>query len=306
MVTTPMNWMDTKIRDTFWSDDDVGELPPEGKLSFLWLLTNSNVNNIGFQVVSKRSFALGTGLKPDLLTATLKGLPRGFVWDEDNGQLRVWIRNFIRYQFGDISPGSRNNIVLNLCRLAAEAPERVREALLTEYRGLAAPYEGLQSGKGLTSPLKGPEQSRAEQSTLKGGVGGTGAPEDWEVFDWANKWPGEPATGAPKLPIEWVKVWLSRMNARSGGWPMDWKRALVSAWRVDFRQWVVGGQEKNAAPNSQRKPTGETPPQRRFRLDRELEGLMEQLEALKSVGADYRPLEPQIEAVKLELKELEI
>jgi hypothetical protein len=112
------------------------------------------------------------------------------------------------------------------------------------------------------------------------------------------------------IPATWWKGWLAARLESGKPFPMDWKRAIALRFGQDWADPTSPGYAKAHGAGVGGKngggAAGETTPQRRFRLDRELEGLMEQLEALGSVGADYRPLEPQIEAVKLELKELEL
>jgi hypothetical protein len=70
-------------------------------------------------------------------------------------------------------------------------------------------------------------------------------PGDQEVLDFGAAFPGEPSSGAPMMPKAFVEKWLARMNARSGGWPLDWKRALVAEWRKEFRTWGKGGNTKS-------------------------------------------------------------
>jgi hypothetical protein len=76
-------------------------------------------------------------------------------------------------------------------------------------------------------------------------------PPDGEVLNFAVKWPGEPASGTPKMPIEFVREWLAKMNGRTVGWPLQWDRALISEWRSKHATWGkkrVNG-SKNGAPN---------------------------------------------------------
>jgi hypothetical protein len=76
-------------------------------------------------------------------------------------------------------------------------------------------------------------------------------PPDGEVLNFAVKWPGEAASGTPKMPVEFVREWLAKMNGRTVGWPLLWDRALVAEWRSKHATWGkkrVNG-TKNGAPN---------------------------------------------------------
>lgn len=171
--------LSTKLHSSFWSDEDVGKLDAAEKLAVVWVLTNRDMNNIGFVKVSRRQFEFDTGLQSKALEGALKGLARGFVIEEQNGGLGVLSLNYVRYQFGDVAFNTKNLLFKNLLRLAAELSEGMREALLSRYEGLARGFQNSFSG---ISPLQAPsyplegsraEQSRAEQSRdLKGGHGG--------------------------------------------------------------------------------------------------------------------------------------
>lgn len=71
-------------------------------------------------------------------------------------------------------------------------------------------------------------------------------PSDGEVQEFSASWVGEPTSGTPAMDREWVLRWLSRMNARSGDWPRDWRRAMIAAWRTDFRAGSTNGNGKPA------------------------------------------------------------
>ncbi len=123
------------------------------------------------------------------------------------------------------------------------------------------------------------------------------------VLAFAKEFPGEPSSGAPPMPRRFVEEWLLQINGRRE-WPGNWKRLLLAAWRVRFRTWLESG-EKNGGGALLGTSPSVTRPQRRFLLNQEKDRLMEEWAALHSVGADTRPLDPAIEAVKRELEKLE-
>lgn len=71
-----------------------------------------------------------------------------------------------------------------------------------------------------------------------------------EVNAYALAWPGEPASGAPVMDGQWVVAWFARINGRPGGWMPDWRAAIESDWRRDFRKVMAGGVLKNEKPKS--------------------------------------------------------
>jgi len=180
----------TKISSGFWSDEDVGALSPEQKLAVLWVLTNRDMNNLGYLKISKRQFEFDTGMSIQTLEAAMKGLPRGFLFRNDEAGMRVLSVNFIYYQFSDAVNNPANNVHRHLRVLLEHAESWVRKALEGRYKGLRSPLQkggeklaaklllGSSSGKSLARDQSRAEQRRAEQSPPEEGVqGGEGTAE---------------------------------------------------------------------------------------------------------------------------------
>ena len=230
--------LSTKILSSFWSDAEIGELSPPQKLALLWILTNRDTNNLGLAKVSKRQFEFDTGVSMEELESALKLLPRTFPHQQSEHGLQVLAVNYIERQFGDVANVPSNHVYKHLCRILSQSEEWPQRLLLSRYKGLA---RGFYLEKGDTSPSQatraeqsGGEQRRTEQNRARGSAEGgpyASIPDDTEVMAFALQWPGEPSSGAPKMPETFVHDWLSRMNSRTVGWPMDWKRALVADWR---------------------------------------------------------------------------
>ena len=100
------------------------------------------------------------------------------------------------------------------------------------------------------------ERNVTEQNGTKAGPqeeGEKALPEsvsDNVVIQFGQDWPGEMASGTPKMDPAWVMQKLTQLNGRRE-WPRDWKRWLISVWRVEHRTFSNGesvfGQKKNAA-----------------------------------------------------------
>lgn len=82
--------------------------------------------------------------------------------------------------------------------------------------------------------------------------GGGTQVSDLEILKWAELWPGEPATGAPKMDLKWVTAMLEKLNGRER-WPDRWQRWLIACWRNAHFAYTNGGSgagERKSAPVS--------------------------------------------------------
>lgn len=186
----------TKVHSSFWSDEQIGALAPAGKLAVLWVLTNRDINNLGYLKISPRQFEFDTGLKLEALEEAVKGLPRTFIMRRDAQGFRVLALNFIYYQFSDAVNNPANNVHRHLRVLLDHAEPWVRRAVEARYKGLRrglandghlTPQKlicGTSSQKPLTRGFSSlardqsrAEQRRAEQSPPpeEGVQGGEGA-----------------------------------------------------------------------------------------------------------------------------------
>jgi hypothetical protein len=131
-------------------------------------------------------------------------------------------------------------------------------------------------------------------------------PDTSEVFAFAAGFAGEPATGAPgPIPAGYVAGWLKLVEGRRE-FPPRWQRALVAAWRADFRSYAAAGgegSEKNAAKNPGAVSANVAAIQESRRqgdLRRQLREVEESIEALDQAGA---PIDGQLLAMRRRLKE---
>lgn len=136
------------LDQAFWSDPDIEQSPSEVKLAALWLITNPQTNLIGVCGASSGRFTFETGLNSEALERALKGLPRAFV---RVGSV-VFVKNYIRHQFGSGDKLKRNNFFVALKSLfLGIKDERLRMLFVTEYpefkEALMEPLEGLTKPK---------------------------------------------------------------------------------------------------------------------------------------------------------------
>lgn len=184
--------MKPMIDQAFWSDPDIEGSKAGVKLSALWMITNSQTSLLGICGASNARFEFETGLKIDALESALKALPRAF---KRFGSV-IFVRNYIRHQFGTGEKLKRNNFFVALKSLflsvkdqelkdfiIAEYPE-FNEALQRASEGLTKPqYSKVKDGKG---SAEGKTKSRSKPSELPelppALVAVVGMPEKWEEF----------------------------------------------------------------------------------------------------------------------------
>jgi hypothetical protein len=172
--------MDPNIKAEFWCDPDLEAASVEMKLTFLWLLTNSNRNLCGATLFSTRKFISDTQLDPALIKETEQVM---------NGKVIqcgswIWVKNFIRHQFGRGELLLRNKTSRRLQGEIARLPETLQKTILSHYPELRCGYRSPDGdGKGIASPSeeerldgdgKGIASPRAEPSRAEPSIGGLG------------------------------------------------------------------------------------------------------------------------------------
>lgn len=164
--------MIAKIHPAFWSHPEVESLDTEAKLACLWLLTNSGTTILGLCKVSNRRFTFETGAQPSALDRAVKAMPHTFQRFGDT----IYIRNFIRKQFGSGAQLQRNNVWKSIkSALEAVREDVVRQALCEDYPEFSstseAPPKGVQRG---TKAQRERERTRERE----GGLGGEAPTDD--------------------------------------------------------------------------------------------------------------------------------
>lgn len=166
----------TKLKSSFWSDEEVGRLGPAEKLAVVWVWTNKDMTNIGYLKVQARQFQFDTGLEVSTLQGALKGLPRSFRFEDRLGGLGVLSLNYVAHQFGEVAFDPNNHMCKNLVGLARALSDEMLEALMERYKGLGSLLQAGRSiegaGKGLTSPQYITAQYSSEKSSSEGTPGG--------------------------------------------------------------------------------------------------------------------------------------
>lgn len=225
--------MNTIIPPTIHENEDLCGLDDAGWRLWFWLYTNHARDNIGFQIVSRVALSRGTGKGLEALSSLLKGLPRVFLWDEHEGQHRVWIRSFVADQWRLGPVPHTNKMFKHLCGLFWSLPEPFRVAFEGAYKDLA---RGFAAMKSLEAPSR--DYSREEQSTTLSGEGlggettGSQVPSEEAVLEFASSWPGDMATGVPPgIPADEVLSWYRWRLTNGGPMPKKWREDLAITWR---------------------------------------------------------------------------
>jgi hypothetical protein len=150
------------IDPAFWSDPDIERSKAGIKLAALWLITNSQTSLIGICGASVARFEFETGLKAEALEATIQALPRAF---KRFGAV-IFVRNYIRHQFGSGDKLTKNNFFVALKSLFLSIKdEEMMSFILEEYpefqQALAKGFEGLAKPKD-GKDRKGKDKERTE------------------------------------------------------------------------------------------------------------------------------------------------
>lgn len=208
------------IDPAFWSDPDIEAEKSAVKLTALWLITNSQTSLLGVCGASLSRFVFETGLTADALESTLKALPKSFI----RVGTSVFVRNYIRHQFGTGEKLMRNNFFVALKSLFLSVKDQQMQSLiLSEYpefeQALAKPFKGLDKPKdgeiredkeGKGSPEGKPKRAKAELA---------------EVLEFFT------AENLSRSDAEWFFHKCEGNGWRNGSNPIkDWK-ATVRAWR---------------------------------------------------------------------------
>lgn len=118
------------IDPSFWSDPDIESKKAGVKLCALWFITNSQTSILGLCGASAARFKFETGLPSEAMENTIKALPRAFKrFDEI-----VFVRNYIRHQFGTGEKLMKNNFFVSLkSQFNSVKNEELRAFILSDY-----------------------------------------------------------------------------------------------------------------------------------------------------------------------------
>lgn len=301
---------EAKIGPSFWADRDIKQLAPDEKLAFLWLLTNSTRNNIGLSKLTEEQFQFDTGLSLDPIHTVCQKLGRGITYTDRNHTLWILSLNFLAHNISGNQFKPESTVGRMICREASALPEPLREAFLKRYPHLSHTVSLLSQtvgGKVTVSipPMNCTELPCTDNPPTASGNSFSEVPGDDEVLAYAATWPGEPTSGAPKMDPAWVAAWLARMNARSGEWPSRWDRALIAAWRADFRHWPKANQTGGYPKNGGEKPLSEWAlKQRRDALEKQIATHPANEDSAAWMGEATAAETAELETLRAELREL--
>lgn len=239
-----------------WDDPWFEALAPQGKLLFLYLLTNPRSTSCGAFEITPRKMAFETGLSQDFIEKMLRSwAPRVQWWPEHQ---IVFLKNFYRRQ------SNSAKVRINAAKLVADMPSVVRDAIYMEYPEflpgadtLSIPYadatdkqnrdvtetetkqDGTERGKGADAPPK-----RAKTTKRR-----TQIPDDFTLDDELLAWTYERGWDGARVHTELEK--FRGHHQKLGNLMADW----AAAWRT----WVLKGleidDERPRMPNGRASPT---------------------------------------------------
>lgn len=197
---------------SFWSDPEIEASKSGVKLAALWLITNSQTSLLGICGASVTRFKFETGLPDEALQRALEALPRSFV---KVGNV-IFVRNYIRHQFGTGDKLTRNNFFVALKSLFLSVKdEELRDVILAEYPEFQ---------QALTKPLEGLTKPKERKGKEREAGSAEGKPES---LDEAKAYGKEIGMGAAD-----VEAWYDHFE--SNGWRVSGKAAMKD-WRAALR-----------------------------------------------------------------------
>lgn len=147
-----------------WSDPAFEELPPEGKLIFLWLLTNPTRDNAGVTRVGLKRLSFETGIQLDTVEDYLDFAMRAGNFEKHGD--RILSVNWIKRQIGTGESFVRNNIIKQISKLMESYPESLKQSLISHYPDLnQPPLNPLERGS--EGSRKGKESTGKERKGIK-------------------------------------------------------------------------------------------------------------------------------------------
>lgn len=147
-----------------WSDPAFEELPPEGKLIFLWLLTNPTRDNAGVTRVGLKRLSFETGIALADLDGYLELAMRAGKFEKHGD--RVLSVNWIKRQIGTGESFVRNNIIKQISKLMESYPDSLKQSLLSHYPDLNQPPLNPLT-RGSEGSRKGKESTGKERKGIK-------------------------------------------------------------------------------------------------------------------------------------------
>lgn len=211
------------IDPAFWSDPDIESSKAGVKLAALWLITNSQTSLLGLCGASSSRFEFETGLKSEALESALQALPRAF---KRFGSV-IFVRNYIRHQFGAGDKLVRNNFFVALKSLFLNVKDdELKAFILSEYpeleQALTKPLQRAYEAQG-----KGREgkEGKAKKGSAEGKQSKAKATQE-EVAEFIAE------VGLPSTDAEWFFHKCEGCGWTNGGKPMkDWK-ATIRSWKA--------------------------------------------------------------------------
>lgn len=229
------------VSPAFWSDPDVENASPEIKLTALWLMTNSQTTLIGTCAATERRFAFETGLPAEGLPRACQALPNTFKVVAGT----IFIRNFIRHQFGTGDALRRNNFFRAMIPIfEAVKDTELRKCILADYPEFegasGSPWQGVPKG----STRGGvPQERRGE---VQRGTDGVGSPEGRGARPTLT----QAMAAANQVGVTEVEAdaWW---QAREG---TDWFKGTAGGgslpvganWRADLKSYTNSARERRA------------------------------------------------------------
>lgn len=236
--------MQTKIDSDIW--DDIGELSPEVKVAVFWLLT-SRVDTLGYVEINARVFQFEAGVSLSSIEGACMALPRGFVRTEKG----VWMRNYLRRQFGAGEGMERNKMLKTWHKHLAEVPAEVTALVLAEYPILAKPL-----ARAIHPPAKGEREGEGEGERIESAERKDEPLSLDDALAYAQKWC---ASSPAMVAFDRDQVLLWHTDRKSKSWIASSGKVISTKAiaQSDLEFWLLNHKTGSAPSFSATSPHGQ-------------------------------------------------
>lgn len=222
-----------------WDDPWFAELSPNGKLLFLYFITNRRTSAAGCFEITRRAMMFESGIRGEALDAALDELTGRVTWWPDLQV--VFVHNFYKHQRAN---SNKENFRKSALKALADFPESVQQTV-------GDAYPELRNGDvSHTEPITIPSHTHGDKETVtetdteteqkgyaRARARATQLDPDFEVSERVQVWCKEQQYAPLKVERERVKF-VNHFVA-NGERKKDWDRT--------FMNWLMNGEDRGWA-----------------------------------------------------------
>ncbi len=148
-----------------WDDPWFAELSPNGKLLFLFFITNRRTSAAGCFEITRRAMMFETGIRGDALDVALEEISSRVTWWPELQV--VFVRNFYKHQRAN---SNKDNFRKSALKSLSDFPETVQETVWDAYPELRDGEVSHREPSTIPSPTHGDKETVTETETEQKGA----------------------------------------------------------------------------------------------------------------------------------------